>query len=152
MESITQGPKGKGKGKPIKKQKIQDGTQRAWVYVTESEAPGLSAPPPFQKGKGYQGGKGKSKMGSKGKGPGKGKSSTVSKGKSKGKGKTKGSKGKRAPKGKSLAHGLTPGLPSVNTQAAAQAGALNYKCHFCHMSGHIKPNCRKWLALSQSEK
>ncbi len=120
MESITQGPKGKGKGKPIKKQKVQDGTQRAWVYVTESDAPGLSAPPPFQKGKGYQGGKGKSKMGSKGKGPRKGKSSSVPKGKGKGKGKSKGLKGKRAPKGKSLAHGLIPSLPSFNTQAAAQ--------------------------------
>ncbi len=148
MESITQGPKGKGKGKPIKNQKTQDGTQRAWVYVTESNAPSLSAPPPFQKGKGYQDGKGKSKMGSKIKGPGKGKSSFTPKGKGKGKGKTKGLKGKRAPKGKSLAHGLTPGLSAVSTQAATQASALNIKCHFFH----IKPNCRKWLALSQSEK
>jgi hypothetical protein len=51
MEIMTQGSKGKGKGKPIKKQKVQDVTQRACVYVTESVAPGLSAPPPFQKGK-----------------------------------------------------------------------------------------------------
>jgi hypothetical protein len=117
METITQGSKGKGNGKPIKKQKVQDGTQRAWVYVTESVAPGLSSPPPFQKGKGYHDGKGKSKMGSKGKG--KGKSSSFSKGKGKGKGKSKGIKGKRAPKGKSVTHGLTPGLPAFNTQTAA---------------------------------
>ena len=39
IESITQAPKGKGKGKPIKKQKIQDG--RAWVYFTESASPSL---------------------------------------------------------------------------------------------------------------
>jgi hypothetical protein len=25
------------------------------------------------------------------------------------------------------------------------------KCHFCHAVGHIKPNCREWLALTQSE-
>ncbi len=144
MESIAQGAKGQGKGKPIKKQKVQDGTQRAWVYVTESAAPGLSAPPPFQKGKGYHDGKGKSKMGSKGKG--KGKSSSSPKGKGKGKGKSKGSKGKRAPKGKMVTHGMTPGLPAFNTQTATQAIASNIKCHFCHVPGHIKPNCRKWLA------
>ena len=34
IESITQAPSGKGKGKPIKRQKIQDG--RAWAYLTES--------------------------------------------------------------------------------------------------------------------
>jgi hypothetical protein len=66
MAIMTQGSKGKGKGKPIKKQKIQDGTQRAWVYVTESVAPGLSAPPPFQKGKGYMTEKGNPRWAPKG--------------------------------------------------------------------------------------
>jgi hypothetical protein len=155
MESMTPVTKDKGKGKPIKRQKVQDGTQRAWAYVTESVPPrSLSAPPPFQKGKGYQDGKGKSKMGSKGKGKGKGKSSSSSKGKGKGKGKgkSKGIKGKWAPKVKSVTHGLTPGLPAFNTQTAAQSLASNIKCHFCHAPGHIKLSCRKWLALSQSEK
>jgi hypothetical protein len=152
MEIMTQGSKGKGKGKPIKKQKVQDGTQRAWVYVTESVAPGLSAPPPFQKGKGYQDGKGKSKMGSKGIGKGKGKSSSSSKGKGKNKGKSKGSKGKRAPKGKSVTQGLAPGLPSFHAQTHSQTVAPHIRCHFCHALGHYKPNCRKWLALSQSVK
>ena len=101
VENIMQGPKGKGKGKPIKRQKVQGGTQRAWVYVTEPAAPSLSAPPPFPKGKGYRDGKGKAKMGSKG--PGKGKVAVVSKDKGKVKGKTKGLKGKRAPKGKYMA-------------------------------------------------
>jgi hypothetical protein len=91
-------------------------------------------------------------MGPKGKGKGKGKSSSSSKGKGKSKGKSKGIKGKRAPKGKSVTHGLTPGLPAFNTQTAAQTSASNIKCHFCHTPGHNKPNCRKWLALSQSEK
>ncbi len=122
--------------------------------MTEPVAPGLSAPSPFQKGKGYHDGKGKSKMGSKGKGKGKGKSSSSSKGKGKGKnkGKSKGSKGKRAPKGKSVTQGLTPGLPSFHAQTDSQAEAPHIRCHFCHALGHYKPNCRKWLALlSQSE-
>jgi hypothetical protein len=34
MESITQGSKGKDKGKPIKKQKVQDGTQKGMVGST----------------------------------------------------------------------------------------------------------------------
>ncbi len=89
-------------------------------------------------------------MGSKG--LGNGKLAAFPKGKGKVKGKTKGFKGKRAPKGKPMAHGLTPDLPSFNTQAATQAVAPTIKCHFCHAPGHIKPNCRKWLALSQSEK
>ena len=145
-----QGSKDKGKGKPSKRQKVQGGPQRAWVYVTESASPSLAAPPPFPKGKVYRDGKGKAKMGSKGKG--KGKYPSFPKGKGKSKGKTKGLKGKRTPKGKPMAHGLTPGLPSFNTQAATQAVASTITCHFCHAPGHIKPNCRKWLALSQSEK
>ena len=125
-----QGPKGKGKGKPIKRQKVEGATQRAWAYVTESAPTSLSAPPPFSKGKGYRDGKGKAKMGSKG--PGKGKPSAYPKGKGKVKGKTKGFKGKRSPKGKPMAHGLTPGLPTFNTQPATQAVAPTFKCHFCH--------------------
>jgi len=153
MDIMTQGSKGKGKGKPIKRQKVQDGTQRAWAYVTEPGAPGLSAPSPYQKGKGYNEGKGKSKMGSKGKGRGKGKSSSSSKGKGKGKskGKAKGNKGKQSPKGKPVTQGLTPGLPAFRAQKDSQAVASNIRCHFCHALGHYKPNCRKWLALSQSE-
>ena len=150
IESITQAPHGKGKGKPIKKQKTQDG--RAWAYLTESAPKRLVSPAPFQKGKGYRDGKGKAKMGPSSKGKGKGKFSSLPKGKGKGKGKTKGSKGKNIPKGKSLTQGLTPGLPAFSTQTASQAGASTIKCHFCHAPGHIKPNCRKWLALSQSEK
>jgi hypothetical protein len=152
VESMTPSPKGKGKGKPTKKLKTQDSTQRGWVYVTESGALNLVAPPPYEKGKGYQGGKGKSKMGSKGKEQGKGKYSYSPKGKGKVKGKTKGLKGKRAPKGKPWTSGLKPVQSAVNPQVAAQNGALNIKCHFCHLVGHIKPNCRKWLALSQTEK
>ena len=49
VESIMQGPKGKGKGKPIKRQKVEGATQRAWAYVTESAPTSLSAPPPFSK-------------------------------------------------------------------------------------------------------
>jgi hypothetical protein len=120
--------------------------------MTEPASPSLSAPPPFPKGKGYRDGKGKATMGSKGPGKGKGKVPSFPKGKGKTKGKTKGLKGKRTPKGKPSTYGLTPGLPSYNTQAAAQAVAPTIKCHFCHAPGHIKPNCRKWLALSQSEK
>jgi hypothetical protein len=146
------GPNGKGKGKPIKRQKIQGGTQRGWVHMAETASPSLSAPPPFPKGKSYRDGKGKAAMGSKGPGKGKGKIPSFPEGKGKTKGKTKGLKGKRTPKGKPMAYGLTPGLPSFNTQAAAQAVAPTIKCHFCHAPGHIKPNCRKWLALSQSEK
>ena len=150
IEIITPTPHGKGKGKPIKRQKLQD--NRAMAYLAESAPKSLVSPPPFQKGKGYRDGKGKSKMGPSSKGKGKGKFSSSPKGKGKGKGKTKGSKGKYTPKGKSLTQGLTPGLPAFPTQTTSQTGASTIKCHFCHAPGHIKPNCRKWLALSQSEK
>ncbi len=126
------------------------GGQRAWVYVTDSVSPGLAAPSLFSKGKGNQDGKGKSKMSSKGKG--KGKFASSSKGKGKGKGKFKESKGKRPTKGKAAMLGSSPGLPSFHTQNTAQTNASNIKCHFCHAPGHIKPNCRKLLALSQSER
>ena len=120
--------------------------------LNRSRLPSLVAPSPFFKGKGYRDGKGKgkTKMGSKGKG--KDKYPSFPKGKGKVKGKTKGWKGKRTPKGKPMAHGLTPGLPASNTQAATQTAASTITCHFCHAPGHIKPNCRKWLALSQSAK
>ena len=150
IESITQAPHGKGKGKPIKKQKIQDG--RAWAYLTESAPRSLVSPAPFQKGKGYRDGKGKATMGSKGPGKGKGKVSSFPKGKGKTKGKTKGLKGKRTPKGKPSTYGSTQGLPALPTQTTSPSGASTIKCHFCHAPGHIKPNCRKWLALSQSDK
>jgi hypothetical protein len=91
-------------------------------------------------------------MGSKGTGKGKGKYSSSSKGKGKSKGKSKGRKGKRAPKGQTVTQGLTPGLPTFHAQADSQTVEPNIRCHFCHVIGHYKPNCRKWLALSQSEK
>ncbi len=43
-----------------------------------------------------------------------------------------------------------PGTPSF----LSKAGEPNHghlKCHFCHVIGHIKPNCRKWLALQTSD-
>jgi hypothetical protein len=149
MESITQAPKGKGKGKPIKKQRIHDG--RAWAYLTEAASPSLVSPSPYLKGKGHRDGKGKDRKGPKGKGN-KGKFSSIPKGKGKVKGKTKGIKGKRTPKGKPLTQGLTPGHPALSTQTPSQPGEPAIRCHFCHAPNHIKPNCRKWLALSQSEK
>ena len=149
MESITQAPKGKGKGKPIKKQRIHDG--RAWAYLTEAASPSLVSPSPYLKGKGHRDGKGKDRKGPKGKGN-KGKFSSIPKGKGKVKGKTKGIKGKRTPKGKSLTQGLTPGHPALPTQTPSRPGEPAIRCHFCHAPNHIKPNCRKWLALSQSEK
>ena len=51
---MTQGPNGEGKGKPNKKLKIQDGTQRGWVYVTESGAPGLTRHHHFKREKGIK--------------------------------------------------------------------------------------------------
>jgi hypothetical protein len=61
-------------------------------------------------------------------------------------------KGKRTPKGKPSTYGSTQGLPALPTQTTSPSGASTIKCHFCHAPGHIKPNCRKWLALSQSDK
>ncbi len=69
----------------------------------------------------------------------------LSKGKPKGKGKGPGKgKGKVQPKGTPST--TTPSFPS-------NIGDTNHghlKCHFCHVIGHIKPNCRKWLALQTS--
>ena len=84
---------------------------------------------------------------------GKGKSSS-----SKGKGKDKSTgKGKREMKGKDSIKGkgkslykgaVSPGIaPFPNSTSDNNSGHLT--CHFCHVGGHIKPNCRKWLALQQ---
>ncbi len=93
----------------------------------------------------YQPAKGQGKDKGKTKGSGKGK------GKQKGKGKGKGDKGKGFPKGKGkpLPKGnATSGLQPFKPQTSEVNGHL--KCHFCHIIGHIKPNCRKWLALQTS--
>jgi hypothetical protein len=62
-------------------------------------------------------------------------------------------------KGTSLGKGkgkLQPkGTPSLGTPTfLSKAGELNHghlKCNFCHVIGHIKPNCCKWLALQTSD-
>jgi hypothetical protein len=135
----TQKIKGKGKGPPLKKLKAHSNTQRAWTYVQEPITSTLSAPAPYSKGKPNT--KGKGKFSSKGKGLGKGKSVPFSKGKGK-KGKGKGKNGQRSPKG---SPGINSGLPESSSRP-------EIKCHFCHIVGHIKPKCRKWLALSESER
>jgi hypothetical protein len=130
-------PKGKVKGQD-KRQKLQVNKQRSWTYLQEP-ATTLVSPGPYQPAKGK--GKGKDKP----KGIGKGK------GKPKGKGKGKGDKGK-TPKGKGKP--LVKGNPSPGSQPyKSQTTEVNHghlKCHFCHNIGHIKPNCRKWLALQTS--
>ena len=87
---------------------------------------------------------------------GKGKSSS-SKGKGKGKSKGKGKeemKGKDSIKGKGKAlykGAVSPGTaPFPNSTSDNNSGHLT--CHFCHVGGHIKPNCRKWLALQTSDR
>jgi hypothetical protein len=67
LEITTQG--GKGKVQPIKKQKFQNTSQRAWAYLEEPTIPHFSTHTPYPKGKSC--GKGKPK-GIKGKGFGKG--------------------------------------------------------------------------------
>jgi hypothetical protein len=54
-------------------------------------------------------------------------------------------------KGKPLYSGTSaPGVtPFQNNTSDKNSGHL--KCHFCHIVGHIKPNCRKWLALQTSD-
>jgi hypothetical protein len=140
---ITATPSGKsGKGS-VKRLKVAG--QRGWTLLQETTT-GPLAPAPYQpkgKGKGKpQDGKGKA-YGNKGKG----KSSS----KGKGKGKMSGSKGKRHTKGKFNPKGTSDnGLtPFVKVETNLNHGHL--KCHFCHTIGHIKPNCRKWLALQTSE-
>ncbi len=136
----------KGKGHPAKRQKTQGTSQRAWAYLEEPVIPRLSTPPSRPKGKGYVKGKSKAKGKGKGKGKEKNSSSTYGKGKGKGKGKDKG-KSNLAPKGKGAPKGVSPG----NSHAYVRPDTSVVKGHFCHAVGHIKPNCRKWLALSHSE-
>ncbi len=114
--------------------------------MLQETATSLLAPAPYQpKGKG----KGKTHD-AKGKTYGiKGKGKSSSKGE--GKGKINGSKGKRHPKGKFNPKGTSDkGLTSfIKVERDLNHGHL--KCHFCHIIGHIKPNCRKWLALQTSD-
>ncbi len=138
----------KDKGTASKRQKMGGKGQRGWVYLEEATPSGLVAPAPYSKGKVKGKGKGKSKD--------KGKanlSSTYGKGKGKDKGKGKG-KDKSKGKGKGKAKGLrgpASGTAFVPASAAGSSSASLIKCHFCHIVGHIKPNCRKWLALSKNE-
>ena len=132
-------PKGKGKGRD-KRQKLHDNKPRAWTYLQEP-ATSLISPGPYQSPKG----KGKDKGKPKGNGKGKGKPKGKGRGQGdKGKGLFKG-KGKSPPKGKTM-----PGLQPVKTQSS-EVNHGHLKCHFCHIIGHIKPNCRKWLALQTSD-
>ncbi len=66
----------------------------------------------------------------------------------KGKSKVLDPKGKGIPKGNPLIQGRfsnqTPTTPTTGTPAPV-------RCHFCHALGHIKPNCRKYLALQHSD-
>ncbi len=140
---ITATPKGKGGKGSAKRLKVAG--QRGWTLLQETATSLLSQAPYQPKSKGK--GKPYDTKGKTYENKGKGKSSS----KGKGKGKMKGSKGKRQPKGKFNPKGttdkeLTPFQPK---QGEANHGHL--KCHFCHISGHIKPNCRKWLALQTSD-
>ena len=129
---------GHGKAKRLKVDKKPN--QRQWTYMQEP-ATGLVSPAPYQPK-----GKGKGKVKGKSKGKGKTAPKGLGKGKLKGKGKfqPKG-KGKFQPKGNP-----SPTLPSV-TSKAGDTNHGHLKCHFCHVVGHIKPNCRKWLALQTSD-
>jgi hypothetical protein len=144
FEMATQGSK--GKAPPVKRQKVGGKGQRSWVYLEEATASRLTSPAPYSKGKG----KGKSK----GKRKEKGKvhlSPTYGKGKNKGKGKTKGkTKGKSKGKGNALQRPAA-GTNLVPAGSIGSSSTSLIKCHFCHIVGHIKPNCRKWLALSKDE-
>ena len=135
---LTMQVKGKGKGL-AKRQKTLGHTtsQRAWTFLQEPVL-GLTPPAPYQASKGK--GKGKSTYA---KGKGKPSSKGKEKGKPKGKGGKPSSKGKPYGNKGSGTPGVSPKLGEVNH------GHL--KCHFCHTLGHIKPNCRKWLALQTSD-
>jgi hypothetical protein len=149
FELATQGSKGKGPA--VKRQKTGGKGQRSWVYLEEAVTPSrLAAPAPYSKGKSIGKGKGKGKGRDKGKlqsshtyGKGKGKSKQKGKFHDKGKGQLKG-------KGKSLRGPAAP-IAGVPAGSAGSSSASLIKCHFCHIVGHIKPNCRKWLALSKDE-
>ena len=151
-----------GKGPPLKRQRVYQTSQRAWTYLGESATSSFASPKPHQSGKSFGKGKSKSKDGhrakgkgkSKGKGKVKGKSQSflMEKGKGKGKGKSKGKKGKtKSSKGKAFMRGTATSLSAPSMQSSTIPINTQIKCHFCHAVGHIKPNCRKWLALSQSE-
>ena len=157
--NTTHSPSGKGKGgKPSNKRKATTTApriQRAWGYLQEGQPSSLVSPPPYSKGKGKSSNKGKGESKGKGKPQGKGKSWSKGHNQPKGtwpsaKGKSKGlnPKGKRLPKGNPF-H-LVPTAPSSSTTATTATPAP-VRCHFCHLVGHIKPNCRKWLALQHSD-
>jgi hypothetical protein len=117
----------------------------------------LSSPPPYSKGKGKGGNKGKGGSKGKGKGKHKGKGKSWSKGLTQGKGTWSSAKGKTQglnPKGKRPHKGNPFNLVPTNTppsMAVTNATPAPVRCHFCHLVGHIKPNCRKWLALQHSD-
>jgi hypothetical protein len=139
----TAAPKGKGGKGSVKRLKVAG--QRGWTLLQETLTGPIAPAPDQPRGKG----KGKPHDGKGKTYESKGKGKSFSKGK--GKGKMKGSKGKRNPKGKfhpkgTMEKGLTP---FVKVERDLNHGHL--KCHFCHTIGHIKPNCRKWLALQTSD-
>jgi hypothetical protein len=149
---------GGGKGQQGRKRRTttpSTRTQRAWSYIQESQPSSLVSPPPYGKGKAKGNPKGKGK--GKGKGKPKGKGKHQPKGKGFGKGVWASSKGKSKglnPKGKELPKGNP--FPPRPTGSTTTAGAITgtpapVRCHFCHIVGHIKPNCRKWLALQHSD-
>ncbi len=140
-----------GKGK-AKRQKTSQPNQRAWPYLQEP-ASSLVSPGTYQSAY-TPNSKGKS---SKGKSKGKGKpssSTSQEKGKGKSKGKSKGvmkGKGSMKGKGKSVYNAtIAPGITPFQTSTGDNKSG-HLKCHFCHIIGHIKPNCRKWLALQTSD-
>ena len=157
--SAMPSPSGKGKGKggkPTNKRKatsITPRTQRAWGYLQEGQPTSLVAPPPFSKGKGKGSNKGKGEFQGKGKHKSKGKS--WSKGQGHSKGMSKGGKGKAKglnPKGKPLPKGNPfNSAPTEKSSSTSEASPAFVRCHFCHLVGHMKPNCRKWLALQHSD-
>ena len=159
LTSAISSPSGKGKGKggkPTNKRKatsITPRTQRAWGYLQEGQPTSLVAPPPFSKGKGKGGNKGKGEF--KGKGKHKSKGKSWSKGQGHSKGMSKGGKGKSKglnPKGKPLPKGNPfNSAPTDNASSTSVASPALVRCHFCHLVGHKKPNCRKWLALQHSD-
>ena len=130
-----------GQGK-AKRTKVQKPNQRQWTYLQEPTT-GLVSPAQYQPK-----GKGKGKFGNKGKPKGKGKphQKGTTKGKPKGKGKVPGKgKGPMQPKGNPAP------TASLFPTKAGEPSHGHLKCHFCHVIGHIKPNCRKWLALQTSD-
>ena len=133
-------PGAKGGQGNAKRVKVQKPSQRRWTFLQEPTT-GLVPPAPYQpKGKG----KGKGKFKGKPKGKGKPASKGMPKGKPKGKGLGKG-KGKLQPKGN------PPPTLSTFPSKPGEPQHGHLKCHFCHVIGHIKPNCRKWLALQTSD-